>query len=156
MNSALMSIGAVVMITLLLIVVLSWIAAVAHEGSHWLVGRLWTTEITITRWKAVLPVSVNYHAPFRLPSYAIRMSGIAPLLFCFPLAVAVFTMLNEPFQMRVLVSLPFWAGMLLSPSDVLAICFPKRFQEYASTNDSGSHVEMLRMLVEESRLRMAL
>lgn len=151
MSSVLVSLGSVVLVSLSLIVVLSYVAAVVHEGSHWIVGRLWTTDVTITRWKTVLPVSVNYHAPFQLPSYAIRLSGIAPLLFGFPLGLAVFLMFVEPFHVRVLVAFPFWAATLLSPSDLLAICYPTRFQEYASTNDAGGHIEMLRILIDEVR-----
>lgn len=151
MSSALVRIGAVVLVSLLLIVVLSYVAAVVHEGSHWIVGRLWTTDVTITRWKTVLPVSVNYHAPFQLPAYAIRLSGIAPLLIGFPLGLAVFLLLAEPFPVRVLVALPFWAATFLSPSDLLAICYPTRFQEYASTNDASGHLEMLCLLIDEAR-----
>lgn len=151
MSSALVMIGAVVLISLAVIVVLSYIAAVVHEGSHWIVGRLWTTDVTIIRWKTVLPVSVNFHAPFQLPAYAVRLSGIAPLLVGFPLGFAIFLMLEEPFPVRVLLALPFWAAMLLSPSDLLAICYPTRFQEYASTNDVGGHLEILRILVDEVR-----
>jgi len=151
MSSVLVSLGSVVLVSLSLIVVLSYVAAVVHEGSHWIVGRLWTTDVTITRWKTVLPVSVNYHAPFQLPSYAIRLSGIAPLLFGFPLGLAVFLMLVEPFHVRVLVALPFWTATLFSPSDLLAICYPTRFQEYASTNDASGHIEMLRILIDEVR-----
>jgi len=151
MSPALVRIGAVVLVSLLLIVVLSYVAAVVHEGSHWIIGRLWTTDVTITRWKTMLPVSVNYHAPFQLPSYAVRLSGIAPLLIGFPLGLAVFLMLEGPLPARVLLALPFWAAMLLSPSDLLAICFPTRFQEYATTNESGGHLEMLRILIDEVR-----
>jgi len=151
MSSPLVRISAVVLVSLLLIVVLSYVAAVVHEGSHWIVGRLWTTDVTITRWKTLLPVSVNFQAPFQLPSYAVRLSGIAPLLIGFPLGFATLLVLKEPFLVRALLALPFWAAMLLSPSDLLAICYPTRFQEHASTNDAGGHLEMLRILVDEVR-----
>lgn len=151
MIGTVLDIAAALALTLGLSAVISLAATEIHERSHWLVARIWSKSVSIDRWQGVIASTVVYHSPLEIPPYGIRLSGIAPVLVGFPLGLTVLAMLDAPLSIRLLAALPFLATMILSPSDVLAILFPERFQEFAVENDSAQHREMVKLLVEEFR-----
>lgn len=125
------------------------ISSTLHEGSHWLVGRLWSSEVEILRLYLIFPVSVSFDAPYDLPPHGVRLSGGAPLLFWLPPALTVYLLLDTAPVGRVLLSVPFWAAAILSPSDLLAILYPDRFQEYADNDSEVGHIGMIKLLHRE-------
>lgn len=138
-----------VVIVVLMSVGIFMIASFLHEGSHWIVGRLWSSELEILRLYLVFPVSVSFHSPYDLPPHGVRLTGVAPLLFWLPGAVTIYLALAAAPVGRVLLSVPFWAATILSPSDVLAFLYPERFQEYAANGDAVGHIGMIKILLEE-------
>lgn len=133
------------------------IALILHEGSHWIVGRLWSSEIEITRLSLIFPVSMRFHAPYDFPPHGVRFVGVAPLLFWVPVAAAIYVAFYASPLARFLFSLPFWWAAVPIPSDVLAVLYPKRFQEFAASGDAVGHNGMLKILLQEfhSSLRHA-
>lgn len=125
------------------------LAATAHERSHWLVGRLWSNQVTVIHIFGAFPVSVDFRDPYDVPPSVIRIAGIAPCLFCLPLGVGIYTTLEASFQHRLAVALPFLAASLLSPSDLLAFCYPRRFQKLAAEHEQMTHLGVLDVLIEE-------
>lgn len=125
------------------------ISSTLHEGSHWIVGRIWSSELEMFRLYLIFPVSVIFHSPYDLPPHGVRLTGVAPLLFWLPVAVTIYIVLDAAPIGRVLLSLPFWAAAILSPSDLLAILYPERFQEYAANGDAVGHIGMLKILLQE-------
>lgn len=120
-----------------------------HEGSHWIVGRLWSSEIEIIRLSLIFPISMRFHSPYEFPPHGVRFVGVAPLLFWLPVAVAIYVAFYASPLGRFLFSLPFWWAAIPSPSDLLAILYPRRFQEYAASGDAVGHIEMLKILFRE-------
>ena len=120
-----------------------------HEGSHWIMGRLWSSEIEIIRLSLIFPVSMRFHSPFDFPPHGVRLVGVAPLLFWLPVAVAIYVAFYALPLGRVLFSLPFWWAAVPSPSDTLAFLYPRRFQEYAASDDVVGHIGMLKILLQE-------
>lgn len=139
------------LLAILLATVVYFVAATAHERSHWLVGRIWSDDVTIIHLGYVFPFSVDFQSPNDVPPSVIRVAGIAPFLFCLPIGVVLFTTVDASFLVRVLLSLPFWAAAILSPSDLLALCYPRRFQELATEHERMGHLEVLDILVTEAR-----
>lgn len=139
------------LLAILLALVLYFVAATAHERSHWLVGRLFSEDVTIIHLLRVFPASVDFREPYDVPTTVIRVAGVAPLLFCLPVAVVLFSTVDQPFLVRVLLALPFVGASLLSPSDLLAVVYPERFQEIASEHERLAHTEVLKLLLEEAR-----
>lgn len=138
-------------LTILLSVGIFFLAATFHERSHWLVSRIWSEDLSIIRKFGLFPASVDFGSPFDIPSCGMRIVGIAPFLFCLPTAVVLFMVLDSPFLIRVLLTLPFWAASILSPSDLLAFFYPERFQAIAANNESIGHFETIRILADEFR-----
>lgn len=128
-----------------------FVAATAHERSHWIVGRLWSDDVTIIHMAYVFPFSVDFRSPNEVPPAVIRVAGIAPTLFCVPTAYLLYTTVDASFLGRVVVSLPFSAAAILSPSDLLAFCYPERFQELATDHDRMGHLAVLDVLIAELR-----
>lgn len=125
------------------------IALTLHECSHWIVGRLWSSEIEIIRLSLIFPVSMRFHSPYDFPPHGVRLVGGAPLLFWLPVAAAIYVAFYaSPFG-RFLFSLPFWWAAIPSPSDLLAILYPRRFQEYAASGGAVGHIGMLKILFRE-------
>ena len=120
-----------------------------HEGSHWIVGRLWSSEIEIIRLSPILPISMEFHAPYDFPPHGVRLVGVAPLLFWLPVAIAVYLAFYASPLGRFLFSLPFWWAAIPSPSDVLAVLYPRRFQAYAANVTEVGHIGMLKILFQE-------
>lgn len=124
-----------------------------HEGSHWLVGRIWTSDLSVVWRHRIVPEAVSFHSPFQVPPHAIRLSAMAPILFYLPITIFVFSIISD-LRSGLILSLPFSFAairVILSPGDLLAILFPTRFQEYAVETDAPSHVEVLHILAEEIR-----
>lgn len=140
------------------IVVLYFVLAYAeaHERSHWLVGRIWTNNISIYRKYGVVPTTVNYRSPYDLPQCGMRVAGIAPLLFCPIIGSLTFSFLDVGFLIRVVISGPFFLAGVPSLSDLLAFFFPIRFQEYAEITDIGDRREMRSILFQEIRSKLNL
>ena len=136
---------------------ISMISLNLHEGSHWVVGRLWSSEIEIIRLSLIFPISMRFHSPYDFPPHGVRLVGVAPLLFWLPVAAAIYVAFYASPLGRVLLSLPFWAAAIPSPSDVLAFLYPRRFQEYAANDNEVGHFGMLKILLHEfhSSLRRA-
>lgn len=134
-----------------LTVVLIFLTCEVHERSHWLFGRIWTREITIHRTWWIFASYVNYHSPHDFSSKGMRISSVAPFIVGLSLTLLGFTLLDESLGFEVILNLPFMVAMILSPSDLLGIFFPERFQNYASSNDEAGHREMVRILIEEAR-----
>lgn len=137
------------MIIVLMSIGIYLISSAFHEGSHWIIGRIWSDDLQILRLYLIFPVSVIFHSPYDLPSPGVRLAGVAPMLFCLPVAVAIYITLDASSIGRVLFSLPFWAASILSPSDLLAILYPKRFQEHASNGDAVGQIGMIKILLGE-------
>jgi len=134
-----------------LVAALTVVAAEFHERSHWVVARVWTRDVHIDRWRGVFAKTVVFHEPFDIPTYGVRLAGFAPALFGLIVGTMMFFLISTPFGISLLVALPFWASMLLSPSDLLAIVSPSRFQKFAEGNDSSGHIEMVKILLNEIR-----
>lgn len=84
-----------------------------------------------------------------------RLCGIFPAFFGYFLGTMLYTQIKAPWEVRFLIAIPFiTAAVFLSPSDYLAIFFPRRFQKEASEADVISHGDALRILLEEVRNRM--
>lgn len=128
---------------------ISMISLNLHEGSHWIVGRLWSSEIEINRLSLIFPISMRFHSPYDFPPHGVRFVGVAPLLFWLPVAVAIYVAFYASPLGRVLFSLPFWWAAIPSPSDVLAILYPRRFQAYATNDNEVGHIGMLKILLQE-------
>lgn len=128
---------------------ISMISLNLHEGSHWIVGRLWSSEIEINRLSLIFPISMRFHSPYDFPPHGVRFVGVAPLLFWLPVAVAIYVAFYSSPLGRVLFSLPFWWAAIPSPSDVLAILYPRRFQAYATNDNEVGHIGMLKILLQE-------
>lgn len=126
-------------------------AATLHERSHWLVGRVWSSEVGILHIFVVFPVSVDFRDPYDVPPAGIRVAGIAPLLFCLPIGLALFFGLETSFRVRAVLALPFVAASILSPSDLLACCYPRRFQEIATEHEQLTHLRVTEILLDELR-----
>lgn len=139
------------LLAILLAFVLYFAAATAHERSHWLVGRLWSDEVTVMHVFGFFPASVDFRAPYDVPPTVIRVAGIAPVLFCLPTAYLLFTLVEASFLVRLLLAVPFAAAAIVSPSDLLAFCYPERFQQVASEHEKMGHVAVLRLLIDEVR-----
>lgn len=137
------------LLAILLAIVVYFVAATAHERSHWIVGRLWSEDVTVIHLAYVFPFSVDFRSPKDVPPTVIRVAGVAPSLFCVPTAYVLYTTVDVPFLARVLVSLPFWAAAILSPSDLLAFCYPERFQELACDHERMGHLAVLDVLIAE-------
>lgn len=125
------------------------ISLTLHEGSHWIVARRWSSEIEITRLSLIFPVSMRFHSPYDFPPHGVRLVGAAPLLFWLPVAVAIYVALYASPLGRFLFSLPFWWAAIPSPSDVLAVLYPRRFQEYAASGDTVGHIGTIKILLQE-------
>jgi hypothetical protein len=138
------------LLAMLLASIVYFVAATAHERSHWLVGRLWSDDVTIIHLGYVFPFSVDFQSPNDVPRSVIRVAGIAPFLFCLPIGVVLFTTIDASFLVRMVLSLPFWAAAILSPSDLLAICYPTRFQELAAEHERMGHLEVLDIVIAEA------
>lgn len=151
MESFLPSIAGILTAYLALVVVITAVAAEFHERSHWIVARTRTEAVGIDRWRGVFPTSVVYYDPFALPSSVLRLSAVAPALFGLPVGFAVFSLVDASLPVRVLSALPFWTATLLSPSDLLAVFCPGRFQDFAAEDGLPGHLEMIGLLVEELR-----
>ncbi|QLD89616.1 hypothetical protein HWV07_11480 [Natronomonas salina] len=136
-------------IVLLMSIGVFMIASTLHEGTHWIVGRIWSSELEILRLDIVFPVAVIFHSPYDLPPHGVRLTGVAPLLFWLPVAVTIYVALAAAPVGRVLLSVPFWAAAILSPSDVLAFLYPERFQEYAANGNAVGHIGMIKILLQE-------
>lgn len=126
-------------------------AATLHERSHWAVGRLWSSDVRVRQIFVVFPVSVEFPSPYDVPPGAIRLAGAAPLLVCLPVGLALFTTLEASFRVRIVLALPFWAASILSPSDLLAVLFPRRFQVVAAEHEKLTHLRVTEILLEELR-----
>lgn len=139
--------GALVLIAVALAIYV--FAATVHERSHWVVARLWSSEVSVSHIFGVFPVSVDVGDPYDVPPPVIRVAGVAPTLFCLPVGVGIYTTVDASVQLRVVLTLPFLAASLLSPSDLLAACYPRRFQELATDHDQMTHLGVLDILLEE-------
>lgn len=144
-----MATGVLLLIGVSLVVYVA--AATLHERSHWAVGRLWSSDVRVRQLFVVFPVSVEFPSPYDVPPGAIRLAGAAPLLFCLPVGVALFTAVEASFRVRVILALPFWAASLLSPSDLLAVVYPRRFQAIAAEYEELSHLRVTEIILEEFR-----
>lgn len=151
MQEALLQIGLILALYATLIVAIVFLASEIHERSHWLFGRIWTREITIHRTWWIFASYVNYHSPYDFSSKGMRISSAAPFIVGLTLSLLGFTLIDESLKFEVILNLPFMAAMILSPSDLLGIFFPERFQNYASSNDEAGHWEMVQILAEEAR-----
>lgn len=139
------------LLAILLATIVYFVATTAHERIHWIVGRIRSDDVTIIHLGYVFPFSVDFQSPNDVPQAVIRVAGIAPFLFCAPIAVVLFTVVDASFLVRVLLTLPFWAAAILGPSDILAFCYPRRFQELATEHERLGHLEVLNILVTEAR-----
>lgn len=139
------------LLAILLASVVYVVAATAHERSHWLVGRLWSADVTVLHLAYVFPFSVEFRSPYDVPPGVIRVAGVAPLLFCLPIGLGLFWGLEASFLVRLVLALPFVAAAILSPSDLLAGVSPVRFQELAAEHDRMAHLEVLEVLLAELR-----
>lgn len=136
-------------IVVLMSVGIFMISSTLHEGSHWIMGRLWSSELELLRMYLVFPVSVITHSQYDFPPNGVRLAGVAPLLFWLPVAVLIYVTLYTSSLGCVLLSLPFWAAAILSPSDLLALLYPERFQEYVAQDDAVGHIGTIKILLHE-------
>ncbi|MEF8757406.1 MAG: hypothetical protein V5A33_04125, partial [Halobacteriales archaeon] len=82
-----------------------------------------------------------------------RLAGLAPTLLGSTVGTALFFLIDAPLAIRLLVALPFWVSIMLSPSDMLAVISPRRFQKFSAENDSAGHIEATKILLKEIRKR---
>lgn len=69
----------------LLIFLLCYLAAVFHEGSHWVMARIWSADLGVVPKFWIFSGAINIRSPYEIPPHGIRLAGMVPLLFCLPL-----------------------------------------------------------------------
>lgn len=158
-------IGTLALFVLVVSLPILFIAAEFHERSHWVVARIWTTEVEIERKRGILAHTVNFHKPFDLPLYGVRIAGFAPVIFGLITATTIyismpylinyiigppiFLSLDWSQEIQWILTTPFAVSMLLSPVDFYAILAPREFQKFAERNDSATFTETLKLLKDE-------
>lgn len=110
-----------------------------HEGAHWFVARWWSSEIALARDGSTPNIQLN--APYELPTWGVRLMGIAPLVvgtLLLAASIFVFDLLQLSirgvfaFLLGVFTALPSFA----SGGDILAVVNPRQFQKFATTTES--------------------
>lgn len=140
------------MISALLIFVLCYLATVFHEGSHWVMARIWSDDLGVVPKFWIFPGAINIRSPYEIPPHGIRLAGMAPLLFCLPPFLILFFILDAHYLVRLLITFPLWAAaLIISPPDLLAILYPRRFQKFAASADGGGMREGTKILIDEIR-----
>lgn len=125
-----------------------------HEGLHWVIDRLFTREVGISR-DGINP-NIQINDPYAVPTWAIRVSGAAPFLVgVIMMFVVLYT--ASPFETPNFWNVFFYSlGLatalpsLGSGGDILAVFAPEKFQEFAASTGSdapGLH-EAIRLLRE--------
>lgn len=141
-----------------------------HEYTHWAAGKLFSGDpkVLYDSWhKIPYPYAVEYRELEQMSDWEIRIAGIAPHIVWTTVAISyldkgfsaidmnlllmisrlVEGMHSTPFPTLVFVIASVVAGASVSPSDLVATFYPRRYREY--TGRGFSHSEWGRVLMGE-------
>jgi hypothetical protein len=105
-----------------------YVAAVLHEGSHYVVGWLGRTEPTVL-WVGPIPNGVDHGRIKTMDPAWIRLSGLAVLGWCLPATVAMLFLLFDRSPLGVFyAATPLFVVVGMSVSDYVAIRDPELFR----------------------------
>jgi len=130
-----------------------FLGALLHEGTHWIIARIWTREVTITSSysKVPLPDRTSFENPWDLPDYGVRIAGIAPIVYVF-LLLYTMSMYWGRFTPRSIVMIFLFLGAsIMSFHDMMAFLFPERWRELTDSDEDYNQREMARLLFQELR-----
>lgn len=139
-----------------------------HEYTHWAAGKLFSGDPNVlydSWYKIPYPYAVEYRELEQMSDWEIRIAGIAPHIVwttvaifylakaSYPVDMNFLLMINRlvesmhstPLPTLVFVIASVAAGASVSPSDLVATFYPRRYREY--TGRGFSHSEWGRVLL---------
>lgn len=129
------------------------LAVIPHEGAHWVVAKCFSRDVSFEM-DGVTP-NVQFHSPYEVPKWGIRISGVMPFLLGSTITLIVF--LTQPVVTAPTSWSVFWATLgittagcsLPSGGDWLAVFAPEQFQKYAAetTYEAPSFREAFSMIL---------
>jgi len=150
-------------LSILLLILSTYLGISLHELTHWIVARWWTDSAIIRFDYLVVPSYVDLQG-VQLPHQAIRTIGASPFAIWFvPLLGFVFWFVIPSWNEHGLESLglalfPISSVILItSPSDVLATLFPSAWRDRYPAGETEyelSHRKDLLALTREVRKRI--
>jgi hypothetical protein len=118
-----------------------------HEGTHYTVGRIWTSDLDIVSSGSVpLPSRVMFHNPHAVPDYGIRLAGGAVLIWILPCISVLLTTLAAPSGSRIFLTTVLAVGAAPSPADCVAIFKPQVWKAMEVSNREYGSFDSLRVL----------
>jgi hypothetical protein len=140
-----------------------------HEYTHWVAGKLFSgnPNALYNKWYGIpYPYAVEYKQLAQMPDWGVRISGISPHLVWFTIALPYlvdgFSLIDADFILMinqvvetihstspltiVLITAATVAGVSVSPSDLVATFYPRKYREY--TGRGFSHREWGQVLIK--------
>ena len=135
-----------------------------HEYVHWTAGKLFSGDPSVLYrfwYKIPYPYAVEFNSLSMMPNPGVRIAGISPHLIWmivslyhisisdFLISTDVFLMAESlhsiSFSTLVITSAAFAAGVSVSPSDVVAAIYPRKYRKF--TGQDLSHREWFLVLI---------